>query len=226
MAGCFNEDDMQTLKDMFSINRNKDYFDRQYYEQDMQSMSDFMNKVNPYDDRIKVMQEWLIRKEDEIKSRVNLPPKSFQKSDQEIFARIDRSQKKAREALVAKLLTHDVFGNDLPAETRTYQDLTTSDLNRISEALVARLGMFNGRYPAFMPHLVKAIMEHPNLSQSDHQLVKTYCQMFELDWRGDRDIKNKKEYLATNPVYINSRDRSNLEGYGQIGNFEVTAMLR
>ena len=66
---------------MFSIQRNKDYFDRQYYEQDMQSMSQFIGKVNAYDDRTKVMQEWLIRKEDEIKSRVNLPPKSMQKTD-------------------------------------------------------------------------------------------------------------------------------------------------
>lgn len=133
----------------------------------MQSMSQFMRKVNAYDDRIKVMQEWLIRKEEEIKSRVNLPPKSMQKSDEELFHRIDRSQKRAREALVAKLLTHDVFGNDLPEETRTYQDLTTSDLNRVSEALVTRLSMFNGKYPAFMPHLVRGIMEHPNLSNSD-----------------------------------------------------------
>lgn len=50
--------------------------------------------------------------------------------------------------------------------------------------------------------------------------------MFELDWRGDREISNKKEYMATHPIYLNTRDRSNLEGYGQIGNYEVTAMLR
>lgn len=134
----------------------------------MQSMSQFIDKANAYDDRVKVMQEWLIRKEEEIKSRVNMPPKSMQKSDEELFNRIDRSHKRAREALVAKLLTHDAFGNEIPQETRTYEDLTTTDLNRISEALVSRLSMFNGKYPAFMPHLVRGIMDHPNLSNSDH----------------------------------------------------------
>ena len=91
---------------------------------------------------------------------------------------------------------------------------------------MTRLSMFNGKYPAFMPHLVRGIMDHPNLSNSDQQLVNTYCRMFELDWRGDREISNKKEYMATNPIYLSARDRSNLEGYGQIGNYEVTAMLR
>ena len=48
--------------------------------------------------------------------------------------------------------------------------------------------------------------------------------MFELDWRADRKLDNKKEFLATHPVYTKSE--SNIEGYGQIGNFEASAMLR
>jgi|DEB0MinimDraft_12_1074336.scaffolds.fasta_scaffold21400_1 hypothetical protein len=50
--------------------------------------------------------------------------------------------------------------------------------------------------------------------------------MFELDWRGDRDIANKREFLSTNPIYLGDHDKSNFKGYGEIGNFEVTAMLR
>lgn len=79
------------------------------------------------------------------------------------------------------------------------------------ESLVVRLNLFNGDYPAFMPHVVKAILEHPNLSQVDYDLLDTYAKMFELDWRGDRSIQNKKEFLSSNPVYL--RDKSNVNAY-------------
>jgi len=62
---------------MFSITRNKDFFDQQFYAQDMQSMRDFVSEANLYDDREKLMEEWVTRKEQEIKSRINLPPKAW-----------------------------------------------------------------------------------------------------------------------------------------------------
>lgn len=69
-------------------------------------------------------------------------------------------------------------------------------------------------------------MEHPNLAKSDHSKINTFCVMFELDWRGDRALPNKKEFMATNPIYLTESDASNFEGYGTIGNFEASAMLR
>lgn len=77
-----------------------------------------------------------------------------------------------------------------------------------------------------MPQLVKGVMEHPNLSQTDYTMMDTYCQMFELDWRGDRAMTNKKEFLATHPIYTAERDRPNFEGYGGLGEFEAAALLR
>ena len=75
-----------------------------------------------------------------------------------------------------------------------------------------------------MPQAVKAILEHPNLTKSDYKKLDTFAKMFELDWRSDRKLENKKEFLATHPVY--TKNEPNIEGYGQIGNFEVSAMLR
>ena len=75
-----------------------------------------------------------------------------------------------------------------------------------------------------MPQAVKGVLEHPNLSKTDHSKLDAFCTMFELDWRGDRTLKNKKEFLATNPVYL--RGGSTVQGYGTIGNSEVTALLR
>ena len=42
MAGMFDDRDLDSLKAMLSVQRNKDYFDRQFYDTDMQSMEQFM----------------------------------------------------------------------------------------------------------------------------------------------------------------------------------------
>ena len=75
MSGMFDESDIKTLEEMFSITRNKDSFDKQFYDRDMQSMRDFISEANSFDSRIPMLEEWLVRKEDEIKSRVVMPPK-------------------------------------------------------------------------------------------------------------------------------------------------------
>lgn len=82
MAGQLDQKDISTLETMFSIGRNKDSFDREYYENDMASMSQFIEKANSYDDRVKLLEEWLARKEDEIKSRIVRPGPSMKKPDQ------------------------------------------------------------------------------------------------------------------------------------------------
>jgi len=88
------------------------------------------------------------------------------------------------------------------------------------------LYLFEGNFPAFLPQAVRAIMEHPNLTQSDYQKMDTFSKMFELDWRGDRSIANKADFLSLKPVYLNKNDSQNTSGYGIIGNYELLAMLR
>lgn len=92
----------------------------------------------------------------------------------------------------------DEFG---VAKTKTYDSLTPRELHMLVESLCVRLNLFSQKYPAFLPQVVQALMEHPNLAQSDRSHLDTYCVLFELDWRGDRDINNRDQFLATNPVY-------------------------
>lgn len=73
MAGMFTDEDYHNVKSMFSIKRNKDYFDKQFYDLDMESLRDFMNDVNCFDQRIPLLSLWLQRKEHEFKSRVIMP---------------------------------------------------------------------------------------------------------------------------------------------------------
>jgi hypothetical protein len=79
---------------------------------------------------------------------------------------------------------------------------------------VPRLNLFNREYPKFLPQAVKAIMEHQNLARSDRETLDCYCKMFELDWRGDSFIKNRDEFMATNPIYLHEQDQSSLSLVG------------
>lgn len=223
-TGTFDDQESESLENMLSTSRNQDYFDKQFYQQDMQSLYEFIDSVNRFDDRIPLLEEWIYRKEQEIQSRVVLPSKGLQKSDQELHAVVDKDLRRAREKIVAKLLPKDEFGNN--SFDLEYKDLSSSDLGRIAEAVCVRLHMFNGKYPTFMPHTVQAILEHPNISKVDFDKLSTFSRMFELDWRGDRLVKNKQQFLATNPVYLNPVDKSNTLGYGDLTEEDVSTQLR
>ena len=84
MSGIYTDSEIDTLKAMFSINRNRDSFDKAFYSSDMQSMENFVREANFFDDRDQLIQEWLVRKEKEIQRRVNLPPAHLRKTDQEL----------------------------------------------------------------------------------------------------------------------------------------------
>jgi hypothetical protein len=96
---------------MISIGRGEDHFDRAFLNQDMESFDEFIAKVNDYDNRIELIEAWLVRKEREIKSRVNLPMPGLQKKDSEIDAMMESRYKPIREKLVAEMLRTDEFGN-------------------------------------------------------------------------------------------------------------------
>jgi hypothetical protein len=58
------------------------------------------------------------------------------------------------------MFVSDEFGVE---KTKTYSTLTTAELHMLVESLCVRLNLFNQTYPAFVPQVVKAIMEHENL---------------------------------------------------------------
>lgn len=43
----------------------------------MQSLKEFILDSSAYDHKAELLEQWVVRKEKEIKSRVNLPPKNF-----------------------------------------------------------------------------------------------------------------------------------------------------
>lgn len=80
-AGQFTEKEFEGVKAMISVKRNKDLFDQQFYENDMESFRRFFTEANSYDARIELVERWIVRKEDEIKARAQLPPAALKKPD-------------------------------------------------------------------------------------------------------------------------------------------------
>jgi len=163
---------LENVKKMISVKRNKDIIDQEYFENDMKSYEAFLKEINFYDDRIKLLERWIVRKEDEIKDRLIRPPANLKKTEQDLFQQYDKPLKAARERLVAQLLTADEHGNPIK---KNYTDLTSRDLSVIAENVCVRLYLFNYEYPSFVPQMVKALVEHPNLLKSDQNLLRTYC---------------------------------------------------
>ena len=77
-SGMISEQDLTYLKRMLSVKRNKDSFDKYFYENDFKSLDHFIDEVNSYDNRIQLLEKWIVRKEDEIKKRVNVPTADLQ----------------------------------------------------------------------------------------------------------------------------------------------------
>jgi hypothetical protein len=69
MAGCINDKEFDIIKQMVSIDRHEDHFDRQFYDNDMESMRQFIDDANKYDNRLDLFYTWILRKEMEIKAR-------------------------------------------------------------------------------------------------------------------------------------------------------------
>ena len=58
---------------MISIGRGVDRFDQAFFKTDMQSFEEFFNEANTFDSRTTLLENWICRKEEEYRKRVNLP---------------------------------------------------------------------------------------------------------------------------------------------------------
>lgn len=94
------------------------------------------------------------------------------------------------------MLDYSLYQNQLKEKTieliskvfgKKFNEITTEDLNEFVEGLCQRLIMFNGSFPNFLPHLVREIINHPNLNVMDKEQLESYCNMFEFEWKENPD---------------------------------------
>lgn len=69
--------------------------------------------MNPYDDRISLLEKWIRRKEEEFRERVVLAPETLRKSDRQLSEEYDKPLRAAREKIVSQFLAADEHGNPI-----------------------------------------------------------------------------------------------------------------
>lgn len=131
------------------------------------------------------------KKEREIRTRVYLPTGNL-KHFKELPA-------------VLQNKTRDIMGKVFD---KKYEDLTVDDLNEFTSGLCSRMMSFEGDFPNFMPHLVREIINHPNVHPIDRDHLESYSDLFEMKWRD-----NPEQPLWLSPIYMNDsrKDEGDLE---------------
>ena len=135
----------------------------------MKSLDEFIDDTNSYDDRIQKLEKCrcinliicvgIKRKELEIDSRVNLPPSDLQKSDKELFSKMQ-----IEEEIVNNRLICEIFNKKFK------EDVTSSEIHEFTKQICATLEGFNYNYPLFLKQILKAIHGHKNTFQIDKEV--------------------------------------------------------
>ena len=73
LGAALDQNDLSTMENMLGVDRGLDKFDQEFIGIDVESLKEFFNQANDYDDRVTLLENWFCRKEEEIKMRVNLP---------------------------------------------------------------------------------------------------------------------------------------------------------
>jgi replication initiation and membrane attachment protein DnaB len=151
----------------------------------MKSLEEFVEDANMSDLKYDLLEKWISRKEREIRERDKLPPVNFNKSDKMIWEEKEKKNaERRRKALEA-------------ITKRKYEDITRSDLTLLVNKLCKRMYLFDSEYPQLIIDIVKELRVHPNITQTDKQMLETYAEIFDLNWK-----EGFRGTLAENPIYL------------------------
>jgi hypothetical protein len=187
MSSKLNEDDIEILKRLLRVKRGKGKFDDIWLELDELSLEHFIGKSNNYDDRLFYLAKWIKLKEKEIENRVNLPSDNMVLSDTQINSLIQKKNRVHRKNILLSVFKV----NDLSA-------ITSKQLNQFINKFCSSLALFNFDYPENIIELYYGLLDCPNITEEDKQMLTYYRFFFKLDTDGSED------YLAAKPIELNT----------------------
>ena len=79
---------------------------------------------------------------------------------------------------------------------KSYEEIGEKDLNEFVTGISSRMMLFDGQFPSFLSHLIKEVVNHPNINPIDKEQLESYADMFEIKWRED-----VSKPLLVSPVY-------------------------
>lgn len=80
-ASMIDDKERSVIKEILGLGRGVDNFDKVFWNLDQKSFEAFMDEANTFDNRTTLLENWICRKEEEFKNRVNLPTPELNKSD-------------------------------------------------------------------------------------------------------------------------------------------------
>jgi len=206
LSGTFNENDKETILRFFRVKRGKSSYDRCWLEIDEKSLNDFINDVNPNENRLLLLEKWLKRKEREYATRINLPAKHLRKSDKRIHIEYKKKEKNELVQLLCKLFN--------VKETKM---ITEKSISNFIDNFVEKLFLFEFNYPSTIIDIFNALQICENIKVEDKELLDTYRSFFKVEENSENYDLN--EFLCVSPV--------KLEGESLLGikNLEVEKEL-
>jgi hypothetical protein len=187
-AGEFDSDDIQKLKTILKVKKDKSRFDRIWLQYDEKSLEDFITTCNKHENRIEYLSEWVQRKEKEIENRINLPSiyNGMVVSDKDINDQLVRKDQAYRKKIILK----NIFKTD------EILKLSKNEVTTFINEFITSLYGFNFKYPDIVKDIFNSLeydLDHA-MTEENKQLVKHFRLFFKID------EENPSEYLAVLPI--------------------------
>jgi len=158
---------------MFGVSRGGSKNDRVKYPVDKQSLNEFIDKINPFESRYKMLQEWIDKKERENKEA---PITDAILDAGHKFIKKDSVFQKVYEARLQKKINRIV---ESLFETK-YADIKREDLHLFVENLIERLYLLKRHMPKNLKYVIKGILQHKNLAALDKSNLLTALKWQEI----------------------------------------------
>ena len=200
-SGEINHKDLETIKNFFRVKRGKSYFDEVWMQLDEKSLEEFISDVNPCEDRFKALEEWWMKKEEEMNSRVDFPREKFRLSDGQLRKMFEKRDRQFREKLLCKMFN---VGDS--------KEIGKASINAFIEKLIAKLPSFDFVYPSVLIDIFDSIEDLESLTETQRNRLRVFRDTFEVDQleqqtlvsevpvvpKGDRNFAGEKDQYLRN----------------------------
>lgn len=206
-GGRFTPENIEAISDMFAVLRGKTRNDKEWHKADQESLQEFIQSINQYENREKFLVQWFEKKENELLQRntASTPP-HFIKSDQ-FYKKIYQSKldKKLRLSVEA------VFN-------KSYDQIQKSDLHIFAENIIERLYLLKKYLPEKLHYVIKGVLNHPNISVLDRNNLQSALELQNINIKTSdshitafNDVEASGEKLEENDLYTPDRIKSELQ---------------
>jgi len=206
-CGKFTEEEVEYIQEMYGVLRGNTKMDKAWLQVDRESLNEFIETINQYEDRAKLLEEWFEKKEKELsfKNYINIPPQFIQTDNfyRKIFQ--PRLEKKIRTSV------EEIFH-------KQYEKIEKTELHIFVENIIERLYLLKKYFPKKLNFILKGVLNHPNISILDKNNLQSVLNMQKITLQVTdskllvlNDVEIKGERLHEDKEFSNDKIRNDLQ---------------